>query len=412
MQNSYPPPAHVPDELLLWLAEQRPATSVQVGKWVRALSDSYVDSHAPAAAAISGAHRLSAYARYYLPVNYPKLHLPLAELALHADADPLRGEKLRVLDLGCGPGTFLLSVLGFLGGRRAHPKALELVGVDIDRRALELAREACEWQAARCLPETDVRVLTREADLFAPLPAEYRGRGFDVIVIGNALAEWARGAGADIAQAAARAKEVLGMLRGGGALVVIEPALRDTSRFLLQVRDALLAEEAAHLYAPCLHEMPCPALARERDWCHERLDWEMPRVLEEIDRAAGLQKGSLAFSYLVLRREAGSLADLPAPAGIPEGIPAGIPEGWTRARVVSDQLSEKGKRGCIACTQGGCRVYYETLDRKSTRGTLTALEGLRRGSLAAFAPGRAAGDRTRLGEGEAPLALLTPPAQE
>ncbi|MCB0220229.1 MAG: methyltransferase domain-containing protein [Chrysiogenetes bacterium] len=399
---TYPPRAHVPDELLSWLAEQQPGASAQVGKWVRALSDSYVDSHAPTAAAISAAHRLTAYARYYLPVNYPKLHLPLAELALQESLDPLRREKLRVLDLGCGPGTFLLSVLGFLGERKACPKSLELVGVDIDRRALSLLHDACEWQAARCLPETDVRVLTREADLFSPLPVEYRGRGFDVIVIGNALAEWARGAKADAAAASARVKAALSMLREGGALIVIEPALRETSRFLLEVRDVLLSEGAVHLYAPCLHSAPCPALARERDWCHERLDWELPRAIEEIDRAAGLQKGSLAFSYLVLRREAGSLADLPG----------GVPAGWLRARVVSDQLAEKGKRGCIACTQGGTRVYYETLDRKATRATLAALEGLRRGSLAAFAPGKPAGERTRLGEGEAPLPLLAPEAQE
>lgn len=385
-----PPPAQVPDELLSWLSGQLPGTPTQVGKWVRTLSDSYVRTHDAGGARLGGRERLAAYGRYYLPVNYPKLHLPLAELAI--GPDPLGREKLRVLDLGSGPGTFSLSVLGFLAGRENRPAKVELVLVDTDTRALEFAREACEWMAAG-LPDVQVDVLTRKADLFEALPVEYRGRGFDLVVIGNALAEWARGA--DAPAAAAKVAGAMKLLREGGALVVIEPALRETSRFLLEVRDRLLEEKAAHLYAPCLHEHACPALARERDWCHERLDWDLPGAIAQIDRAAGLQKGSLAFSYLTLRREALSLADV-----LEQG-----PAGWTAGRVVSDAMVEKGKRGCIACTRQGVRVYYETLDRKATAGTMAALQGLERGSVAAFAPGKSAGERTRLGPDEGPRVL-------
>src|SRR5204863_3890362 len=55
-----------------------------------------------------------AYLRYYLPVNLPKLRVPLA--AWRASASAPLPETLRCLDLGSGPGTALLGLVDFLRG--------------------------------------------------------------------------------------------------------------------------------------------------------------------------------------------------------------------------------------------------------------------------------------------------------
>ena len=62
------------------------------------------------------------------------------------------------------------------------------------------------------------------------------------------------------------------LLAPGGHIVLVEPALQQTSRQLLAVRDRLVGA-GFFVVAPCFWQGPCPALARERDWCHAATAW-------------------------------------------------------------------------------------------------------------------------------------------
>ena len=99
-----------------------------------------------------------------------------------------------------------------------------------------------------------------------------------------------------------RAFALLGLLATHGSLIIMEPALRETSRNLLRVRDALVAKQACTVYSPCLHEKPCPALVKDDDWCHEERPWTPPVIVAAIDREVGLIKDALKFSYVILRK--------------------------------------------------------------------------------------------------------------
>jgi hypothetical protein len=172
-------------------------------------------------------------------------------------------------------------------------------------------------------------------------------------------------------------------LRDHGSLVLVEPALRDRTRHLHRVRDALVSAPwpGATVFAPCLHGAPCPALAREADWCHEDLPVDVPPWLVPIARAAGLRREGLTFSYLVLRKDGARVADaLQAPAG------------GARLRVVSDVLRTKGKREVFLCgelSSGGLRVPGRArtmrLDRDAREGN-AAWERLSRGDVLAIRP--------------------------
>lgn len=54
--------------------------------------------------------------------------------------------------------------------------------------------------------------------------------------------------------------ELFSVLAPSGALVIVEPALRDRTRHLHALRDAWLAR-GRRVFAPCLHGAACPALA-------------------------------------------------------------------------------------------------------------------------------------------------------
>ena len=120
------------------------------------------------------------------------------------------------------------------------------------------------------------------------------------------------------------------LLEPDGTLVLVEPALRETSRVLLAVRDRLVAD-GLHVVAPCFFAGPCPALLRERDWCHDT-----------VPARAGNRR--VDFSYLVLRNPREAV-----------GEPA-------LHRVVSDPLPEKGKLRLFVCGAEG-RMPVIRLDR-------------------------------------------------
>ena len=154
------------------------------------------------------------------------------------------------------------------------------------------------------------------------------------------------------------------LLGEGGVLVVLEPALRETSRALLAVRDQVLAA-GLHVVAPCFFTGPCPALLRERDWCH--------------DSAPDATGRRIDFSYLVVRA-----------AGVM--IPRAAPN---RFRVVSDPLPEKGRLRLFGCGDDG-RHALVRLDRHASPAN-AGLDSVGRGDVIEVARTTFAGDGLRVG---------------
>ena len=310
-----------------------------------------------------------AYLAYYLPANLPKIAVPLARW-LRARPGAFADRVLRVIDLGSGPGTMLLGLCDFLRSlpESERPRELELVAVDDHAENL---RDAERFLAE--LGHADPRVppfrfdalrldvVGDRRDLF-PL-AVARGR-FDLVILGNVLCEIQREAnGAEKAGVlgTAIANE---LLAPDGAIVAIEPALRETARNLERWRDRLLAEAGLFAVAPCVDQRACPALATDRDWCVASVPWQAPSWIADVDRRTGLRKGDLKLAYLVLAKQ--------PPAAVPAGI-------W---QVVSDVLDSKGQLRVYLCGDGRW-IVLRHLKRRG--GELEAdLRSLRRGDLVAI----------------------------
>jgi hypothetical protein len=252
--------------------------------------------------------------------------------------------------------------------------------LDPDAAALEVAAALLRARGGK---EGDVAVRAQTAG--ATIGAATAGTGrHHLVLAGQVLSELDVAAPDDV-----RVARHVDLLRAlleervelGGALVVIEPALRDRSRHLHRVRDGLLAVGAT-VFAPCLHAAGCPVLAREGDWCHEDLQVELPGWLAPVARAAGLRREGLTFSYLVLRRRGPRLADAIGGAERPA----------TRLRIVSDAIRTKGKREAFVCGEVmgpegpvAARSRLMRLDRDSTVEN-AAWEELRRGDVAVVSP--------------------------
>jgi hypothetical protein len=105
--------------------------------------------------------------------------------------------------------------------------------------------------------------------------------------------------------------------------------------------------------APCLFGGRCPALARERDWCHENRSLRG----DEADE-------TLKFAYLVLRRH---------------GV---WPHDQRHFRVVSEKMAEKGREKLWGCGPRG-RFLITRLSRHRARAN-AAWDEIARGDVVRF----------------------------
>jgi SAM-dependent methyltransferase len=300
---------------------------------------------------------LGAYLLFYWPVSYLQARGTISELP---------GRPRSVLDLGSGPGPMAFAAL--------DAGAAEVIAADRSARALATAR--------RLAADAGEPLGTREwnPSKGRPLAELAPGKRFDLVTLGHVVNELFPGPDAD-ARRAALLEEALALLAPGGSLLVVEPALRDTSRGLLRVRDLLVARGVA-VRAPCLFRGACPALLRETDWCHAERAIEPPALVAQLGKAAGLRKEAVKMSYLVL-----------APAG----------EAWAEPpagrvfRIVSEPLPSKGRLRYMGCGPEG-RVGL-SLQEKHVRDVNRAFASLLRGDVVEVTGGEPRGDGIALGEG-------------
>lgn len=234
---------------------------------------------------------LAARLRFFLLRDLPKVERPLLELEL-----PPR-ETLRVLDLGAGLGTSTLGIAR-AARRTGLARRLDVLAVEHAPRLVDVMRHLAERAGEVAVPIT---LETREADL-ETLDPRTLGQGFDVIVVGLALNELFVDRADPIAARADWLRAISTLLAEGGALIVLEPALRETTRALMAVRDRLAASPGPSVLAPCTAAGACPMLRRERDWCHADDPLRLPEPLAGVARAAGLRWEGLTYAYLTLGR--------------------------------------------------------------------------------------------------------------
>jgi len=297
---------------------------------------------------------LAARALFFAVTDSAKVSVPLGEL-FGRGLLPAGDAPLRVLDLGAGAGAMTLGAAAFLADA-GRPVDLQVTAIDRDRPALALLSAAAADLGAALGGRVAVEARHGSLRDLAPAPGSA-----DLVLCGSVLNEL------DEATRLLVIERALAAAGERGAVVVIEPALRQTSRDLHRVRDRVIERRLGHVFAPCTRgAAPCPALQRERDWCHEDRPAALPARAAQIAAATGLRDGGMKFSYLVLRRE---------PAGLVE--PAA---GRTALRLVSDPRKLKGRRACLACGDGGW-VELRLLARRRSEMN-RGFERARRGDVA------------------------------
>lgn len=329
-----------------------------------------------------------AYLFYFLPINLCKCRQILNEIWLNPQARSLFRSSLRVLDLGCGPGSMLLGFLDFLSDLPGFPGQLDIYAVDALEVNLRDARYFVEWWVSQFLAgmketagKTEVSHHYFHADMRQCLNLLER-KPFHFILIGNVLNELLR---EEIHRIEGRyqiiSKLVEQWLAPDGFLILMEPALKETSRDLLLLRNELIRRNGFNVYAPCVHNFPCPAVStgNPNDWCHEDRFWESPQIFQHMSRKLSHAGDTLKYSYVVLTRQRISVAD--SAISSYGGGKNQLPKDFLLWRVVSELMEERGKSCAFLCGSSGREKTTRLNKHRSSSNC--AFEELKRGQVIA-----------------------------
>jgi len=299
---------------------------------------------------------LGAYLLFFWPVSYAQARQVLGELPHLSGA---------ALDLASGPAPLAFAALD--AGVR------EVTVADRSATALAAARELAA--------EAGEALRIRQVDLAGAKPGQSDvGGPFDLISIGHGLNELYASRLDAPERRAAMMDSWMGLLKEGGSLLILEPALRDTSRNLLRVRD-LLVQRGRVVRAPCLYRGNCPALIRESDWCHAERSWQRPPLVEMIAAAAGLRKESLKMSYLLMASPNSTWNEPPQGRAF---------------RIVSEPLQGKGRLRYMGCGPEG-RIGLALQEKHRTEQN-AAFFRLQRGDVIVLTEADARGDGLALSQ--------------
>jgi ribosomal protein RSM22 (predicted rRNA methylase) len=343
----------------------RLADRAALGRAVAELSALYTRERSELLQGTLGSSAPLARLGFFLPRDMIKPFGPLAELA-RAGRLPAR-PNLRVLDIGAGLGATSLGLARFLRHVASPVTRLQVTALERDAGALTLFRALVDATALLGEEFVPIELTSTRADVTRALP---QGE-FDLVLLGFVLNELFLDRKPE-ERPTLRAELLRGLLArvdAGGALIALEPALKDSARGLMQTRDALVESAPdVQIFAPCTHRAACPMLARERDWCHESLDYALPPPLADVAKQAGLRFEGLSYAALVLTR---------APRFGDELV---------RRRIVSDPLRSKGKLELFGCSRDGYQRLTR-LDRERSKEN-APFEQLRRGDVVELAQTR------------------------
>lgn len=337
---------------------------------VTQVSQLYTRQRSELAAGRTRTADLVARLKWFSLRDLPKVELPLLEL--HKRGRLPKADTWRVLDVGAGVGTSTLGVARM--ARRVGVQSLDVLALDRDAEALRVFEKLAVDVSS--LDASPIALRTVTADL-TRVPKTTNEARFHLIVVGFVINElWPDASDDERAeQASAWLTELSQQLTDDGALIVLEPALREQTRQLQRVRDRLaMTQQAPFVFAPCLRRGPCPMLDNDRDWCHAQVAFELPQQASEVARLAGLRDHDLTFSYLTLRRQAGHVGEA---AHADETASAA--SHMAKQRIVSALLASKGKLELMACGEAGlARVMRLDRHRSEDNAVVSAL---RRGAV-------------------------------
>ncbi len=291
----------------------------QLRKQMYELSDDFAQSR------FSADRYADAHFAYNFPINFMKAMIVAQRIKLLYPELLHQKDELHILDVGCGEGA---AMLGLYYGLK-NSKQFVLTGFDQSGTMLKRCREMSSWLKKR---DAQMRVKLQRQDVSSGLLPK-RAHKYDIVIFANSLAEIFSGETIPVRFI----ERIFKAIQDEGIIIIIEPALKNLSRRLMNLRDRIIQREKGGILLPCLHEEMCSlqTVREGKEWCHASVSWKPPTFMKILNQGLSREIDHLKFSYLVLSRKTHKRKS---------------PQMFL---VISHLLKEKGKKRCLLCTKNG-----------------------------------------------------------
>lgn len=315
---------------------------------------------------MSDARLLAAYGLFFFPQSYARADFAIRRLIGFYGRSPNEvAETLKILDLGSGSSPCGLALAVAL--RERFPgTGIELTAVDRSRAALD---------AIPPVGDSKIKIHGECADLKNFAGTQNR---FDFIVLGWSLNEIVPASSPDaVEKALVFLKKLSAALKPGGTLLVLEPALKETTERLQRVSDYFARSPGLpfHRIAPELGNHADPLLAEGGiSWNHEVRRWNAPASLEFINRKLFREIQVLKFSWCALGKTPPVLSV--APEKIPVLLRLISPMEMTKTALRFSAVSACGEKKNIEIpVRGLSKSESKKIVAEWERGDIAAVAG-------------------------------------
>jgi len=253
-----------------------------------------------------------AYFLYFMPFNFFRSASILGELQQLGFKweSHFSKKELKIIEFGAGPASGLSGFLFALNS--LFPKAFssfDCALIDHNKAIGELGEKWLNSFSEQNNLAISSRFFHRKIELNRPLLPP-KSPKFDIWIMSFFLNEYPEPLHNFTPHFL---KSIDTHLEEEGLVIIIEPALKEESRKLLEWRKNLIhsmKNSNIKILLPCLGEQACGALEKPGDWCHEDILFLRPKYIESLDRICNLNHRSLPFSYLILMKTKKSLKEI------------------------------------------------------------------------------------------------------
>lgn len=231
---------------------------------------------------------LGAYLLYYWPVSYMQISYAINSCTLFLSSNSKSSDStVTILDIGSGPAPASMAICDLLSSITTNQ--IEVTLVDSSTKAMELAKRIYGDD------NPNVKVRTIKTDLQQGLPP--MSTKFDIIVMSHSINELWKDKADKVERRSEFINHIAENLNPTGLLLISEPALLETSRSLIQVRDELI-KNGFSILSPCLKSHPCPVLSSgPNHTCHAEIQWNPCEPVASIARSAKLDRESVKMTF-------------------------------------------------------------------------------------------------------------------
>ena len=245
---------------------------------------------------------LSAYTRYFMWWNLYRLTSLFS--GLPEDAFSHLEDGSYCLDAGSGPLTVPIALL--LARPELRNKKITWYCLDLSQTALSLGEELLlsVFAALECEPWSIIRI--------KGALGEKLKNPIQLFTCANMFNEMYWSSSSPLEESAKKYCELIlpYMNTNAHSILVIEPGVPRTARFISLTRDALIRKKYSIL-APCPHDKTCPMDGRRGGkWCHFVLNTDAaPKKLHALSNEAKLPKERAAFSFVFAQKSSSPLQE-------------------------------------------------------------------------------------------------------